>query len=102
MQKIKAHQSGSDSIYPVDASWLALAEFAQAFGWQAYIDARDNKISYTEMHTLLEAKCKLDALKQYQMAEAMLIGAGSVNTKRPHSTFKRLTKHIIKRIKIDE
>lgn len=101
LSKIQAYK-GDSSGTPVDSSWMALTEFAEAFGWEAYIAARDNKISSNEMYTLLECKRKLDALKQYQMAESFLIGAGSVNTKRPHQTFKRLTKYLLNRIKVQE
>ena len=97
LQKIRQHQS---SKIPIDNEWLALAEFAKAYGWEAYRDAVNDVITVDEMMTMLEASRKLDALNHYRMAHASFIGAGAANSKRPNSTFKRMTKDIIKQAKI--
>jgi hypothetical protein len=97
LDKIKAHQADTNGALPVDNEWMILAEFAKAFGWQAYLDARDDKIDLAEMLTLVEANRKLEAGNHYRMAEAVLIGAGSAQSKKPAATFKSLVKDIIKR-----
>lgn len=102
LKKIKAHQSTTSGSLAVDNEWMLLAEFAKAYGWQAYKDARDNKVSLAEMLTLIEAHRKLEALDHYRMAEAVLIGAGSARSKKPIATFKALVKEIIKKTKVQE
>lgn len=100
--KIQEHQADTEGAYPVDNEWLLLAEFAKAYGWQAYIAVKQDKVTMPEMLTLVEANRKLEALDHYRNAEAAFIGAGSSQTKKPSSTFKTLTKHIIKRTKVQE
>jgi len=97
LEKIRQHQS---STIALDYEWLALAEFGRAYGWEAYKDARDDKISVDEMMTLLEASRKLDALHHFQMAQASFIGSGSASSKKPNLTFKKMTKDIIRQAKI--
>lgn len=101
LQKVRQFKdSKTDDSVAVDGSWMAFTEFGLAFGWDAYVAARDSKIPYAEFQNLLACKRKLDALRQYELAEAILIGTGSVNSKKPHATFKKLTKHLIKRMKV--
>lgn len=102
LKKIRAHQASTKGAFPVDNEWLLLAEFAKAYGWEAYKDAKEDRISLSEMLTLVEANRKLEALHHYKMAEAVLIGAGSANSKKPASTFKQLVKDIIKKTKVLE
>jgi hypothetical protein len=102
LAKIQDFQASTEGAYPVDNEWLLLAEFAKAFGWQAYIDARDDRISAGEMMTLIKANRKLEALDHYKNAEASFIGAGSAKAKRPSSAFKILTKNIINQAKVKE
>lgn len=91
----------NNSKTKVDDEWMILAEFAKAYGWEAYRAARNDEISLSELLTLLECNRKLEALDLYRMAQASFIGAGSARAKRPSSAFKSLTRDILKRIRID-
>lgn len=85
----------------VDIEDLLLAEFGMKFGWEAYKDARDDKIKSNEMITLLTASRKIDALNLYNNAQAAFIGAGSAQSKKPSQTFDSMTKKIAKRTEAD-
>lgn len=100
LAKIKAHQASTQGSKPVDQEWLLLAEFAMAYGWQAYRDVRTDKIELDEMLTLIEASRKVKASDQYKNAHAVLIGAGSAQSKNPIQTFKNLTREIIKQMSV--
>lgn len=102
LAKIKAHQASTDGAYPVDNEWLLLAEFGKAYGWEAYKDARDDKIGAPEMLTLIEANRKLEAMQLYKASYASLVGAGSAQAKKPSSVFKSMTKDIIKQTKVQQ
>lgn len=101
LAKIKAHQAKTESPYPVDTEWLLQAEFAKAFGWQAYLDVKNDRIDSDEMMTLLEANRKLEALELHSSAQASFIGAVAAASKSPLKTFKALTINIIKNSKVD-
>lgn len=102
LDKIKGHQAKTDGAYPVDNEWLLLAEFAMTFGWEAYLTAKQDRITMPEMLTLIEASRKIKAVSFYQNAQASFIGAGSAQSKKPGDTFKRLTKDIVKQTKVKE
>lgn len=102
LEKIKAHQAKTKSAYPVDQEWLLLAEFARTYGWQAYIDVKNDVITTPEMMTLIEANRKLEALDFYNHAQASFIASASSQGKKPADAFKRMTKNIIKNSKVDE
>jgi hypothetical protein len=101
LARIKAHQASTQGAYPVDNEWLLLAEFGKAYGWDAYLHAREDKITGAEMLTLVEASRKLDYIKQFRMAEAVLAGAATAFTGKSQ-TFKALTQEIIKKTKVKE
>lgn len=101
LEKIQAHQSSTGSV-PVDDYWMLLAEFGKAYGWEAYKDARDDKITLEEMMTLIEASRKLEHLQQYKDTLAVFYGSGSVQSKSPGTTFDKLTRQFIKQAKADE
>jgi hypothetical protein len=110
LEKIKAHQASTSGAMPVDNEWMLLAEFAKAFGWQAYLDAKNDArddngnliVNATEMLTLIEANRKLEAIQHFKDAQSVLIGSGSSQSKNPSNTFKSLTKDIIKQTKVQE
>ena len=99
LKKIEAIES---SGIPVDSEWMLLAEFALLYGWEAYKDARDDNISGVEMITLINAGRKLKTLEKYNMAQAVYIGAGSVQAKEPSKAFGKMTKDMIKDMKVDD
>lgn len=101
LQKIQDHQAKTSGSFKVDDEWLLLAEFAKAYGWQAYIAAKNDEISSPEMMTLIEANRKLEYLDQYRYAQSTFIGAGSAQTKSPSKTFSSLTKNLISNAKAD-
>lgn len=102
LEKIKSHQASTEGAFPVDNEWLLLTEFAVTFGWQAYLDVKEDKVTMAEMLTLIEAGRKLKALDLYRASQAVLIGTGSAQAKKPGQTFKSLTKDIIKQTKVKE
>lgn len=110
LKKIKAHQASTKGAYPVDSEWLLLAEFAKAYGWQAYQDAKNDTrdedgnliVTREEFLTLIEANRKLEARQMFQDAQTSFVGAVSAQTRKPTSTFKKLVRDIIKLTKADE
>jgi hypothetical protein len=106
LAKLRAYQAETSSHYKVDNEWLLLAEWAMTFGWQAYLDVKhDNRANVTgeEMMTLIEASRKIKEAQHYRAAESSFIGAGAAQAgKKAYSTFKKMTKAIIKRSKADE
>lgn len=97
----KAKQASVNGI-KVDEEWLLLAEFAKAYGWQAYLDAKNDKIQLKEMMTLIAANRKLESMDMLRDAQTSFIGAAAARTKKPSQTFKSLVKNIIKATKADE
>jgi len=89
-----------DRTAEIDEEWLLMAEFAKAFGWEAYKDARDDKIPLSEVLSMVEASRVLYYQELYSLAQIMLIALISSNSKKPSNTFGKLTKHILNRIKV--
>lgn len=102
LEKVKAYQASTSGAAKVDQEWLLLAEFAKAFGWQAYLAVKNDEIRADEMLTLIEANRKLEAKKVFEDMQSSFVGAVSAQTKKPGSTFKSLTKNIIRQTKVDE
>lgn len=110
LAKIREHQSSTSGSYPVDSQWMILAEWLKIAGYQAYLDARNDArdsegnliIDMQEVLTLIAATRKLDAVDHYRNAEATLIGYGSARSRKPSSTFKKLTKDTINQMKVQE
>lgn len=110
LEKIEEHQASTIGSHPVDQEWLLLAEFGIRFGWQAYLDAKNDArdengnliVTGAEMRTLIEASRRLEARELYDRATASFIGSASAGTKNPAKTFKTLTKDIINQMKADE
>ena len=98
----KINQPSTRGASLVDQEWLLLAEFGLKFGWQAYLDAKEDLIGGAEMLTLIEASRRLEARELYDIATASFIGAISAQSKKPSQTFKSLTKDIINQTKADE
>jgi hypothetical protein len=106
----KISQPSTSGASPVDQEWLLLAEFGLKFGWQAYLDAKNDavdengnlKVTGAEMLTLIEASRRLEARGLYDQTTASFIGSVSAQSKKPGQTFKSLTKDIIKQTKADE
>lgn len=101
LEKVKAYKASTKGAYPVDQEWLLLAEFAKAYGWQAYLAARNDEIRADEMLTLVEANRKLEARSMFSNMQSSFVGAVSAQTKKPASTFKSLTKNIIRQTKVE-
>lgn len=101
LEKIKTSQATTSGAFKVDNEWMLLAEFAKAFGWQAYIAAKNDEISCAEMMTLIEANRKLDHFKMYRDSLAAFVGSGSAQSQSPTKTFRAMTKDLIKNAKED-
>lgn len=102
LDKIKAHQASTQGAFPVDTEWLLLAEFAKAYGWQAYLDVKDDKITGAEMLTLIEANRKLQAIQSLKMARDVYIGSSTARSTKSNSTFNSLTRDIVKQTRVHE
>lgn len=100
LAKVESYQASVNGALPVDEEWLLLAEFAMKFGWEAYKEVREDRISTSEMLTLVSASRKLDYKRMYDNAQTSFIGAGSAGSKKPGTTFKKLTKDILKNLRL--
>lgn len=86
---------------------LLLAEFAIKFGWGAYKDVRrgyyeTEDIEMIEFMKLIEASRKLESLQLYKQAQAVLVGAGSAQSKNPSSSFTKMTQKLLKDARADD
>ena len=99
LKKIEAIESSGT---PVDSEWMLLAEFALLYGWEAYKDARDDNISFLEMITLITAGRKLQTMDRFNAAKDTFIAMLSVGAKDPGKSFQKLTKDMIKEMKVDD
>lgn len=110
LEKIRKHQASTKGSLPVDNEWLLLTEFAMTFGWQAYLDAKNDaldengnlKVNGAEMMTLIEASRRLRHREMFENAQTSFIGAGSAQSKKPAQTFTNLTSKIVNKTKADE
>lgn len=102
LAKVQAHQASTKGAFPVDLEWLLFAEFAKAYGWQAYLAVRRDEIKLDEMLTLIEANRILENKKLFEDMQSSFVGAISAQTKKPVSTFQKLTKDVIKKTKVSE
>lgn len=102
LAKVRAHQASTKGAYPVDMEWMLLAEFAKAYGWMAYMAAKNDDISAAEMLTLVEANRKLEARQTFLDMQSAFVGAVSATQKKPSNVFKRLTKDIIRQTKVED
>lgn len=100
LAKLRESQTKTAGAYPVDNEWMLLAEFAKAFGWLAYLDARSNAITIAEMMTLLEANRKLEYFDMFRNSQAVFIGAGSAQSTKPSKTFQSLTKNMLNEARV--
>lgn len=110
LERIKAHQASTSGRQPVDDEWLLLTEFAISFGWQAYLDAKNDavddngnlKVTFQEMLTLIEASRRLRSKHLFQNAQTTFMGVASANSTKPSNTLKSITKDLVKDMKADE
>lgn len=102
LEKIQQHQASTKGAYSVDDEWLIMCEWLRLAGYKAYQDAKTDKLPLAEILTLIEANRRIEAAHHYKNAEAAFIGAGSAQSKKPASTFKKLVKGIINMTKADE
>lgn len=108
LDKVKAHQASTSGGFPVDSEWLLLAEFAQAYGWQAYLDAKNETrdehgnliVDIKEMLTLIEANRKLQSIKQFKSIQSNFYGSIASKSKSPNRAFREVTKEVIKETKV--
>lgn len=103
LAKVEAHRASTEGAYTVDQEWLLFAEFAREYGWQAYLDAKSDKIGAPEMLTLVEASRKLRARDMFENAQTSFIGSASgQGGKKAMSIFKSMTKAILNRTKVHD
>lgn len=100
LAKIEA-QKTSDSTFPVTEEWLLIAEWVRLTGLDGYLAYRDETITFHEMIKIIEANRALEAYDMFRDAETSFVGAASAQSKKPSSTFKSMTKSILKRIKVE-
>lgn len=102
LEKVKAHQASTQGAYHVDQEWLLLAEFAKAYGWDAYRAVKSDDITAAEMLTLVEANRRLEAKRMFEDAQSAFIGTGAAQSKNPANAFRSLTNPIVKKTKADD
>lgn len=97
-QKIESKTSES---LKVDPEWMLLAEFGLMYGWQALLDAKEDRITGAEMMLLITAGRKVQSGYQYDQTLASFIGAVAAGSKNPGSQFGKLTKQMLKKAQAD-
>lgn len=102
LEKVKAHKASTAGSMPVDIEWLISAEWLKLAGWEGYVAYKRDEITLAEMLTLIEANRRLEYRKMFENSQASFIGAVSAQSRKPSSTFKSLTKIIIKHTKADD
>lgn len=100
LAKVEQYQASTSGAAPVDDEWMLLVEFARDFGYEAYKDAKADRIPMSEMLTMIAASRKLKYKEMYDNAQTSFIGAASANSKKPGTTFKKLTKDILRLLKV--
>ena len=98
LAKIKQVTEKAFKIEPED---LALVELAARFGYEAYLDAKNDVMSSKEMAMLITGSRKLAMRDMYYSAQAAFIGAGSAQSKKPSQTFTALTSKLLKEMEAD-
>ena len=100
LDKIQDYQSQTTGSMPVDREWMILAEWLHIAGYQAYLDAKADKIPLAEVMTLIEATRKLEWANHYRNTEAAFIGAASAQAKKPTSVFKKMTNGMLRETQV--
>lgn len=103
MAKVQAQMPKSLPVYPED---IIEVEFLMNFGFEAYWALYPDKdrslgISGDEMLRLVTAARKVEASRLYRSSQASFIGAAAAQSKKPSTTFRDITKSIIKESKAD-
>lgn len=99
LKKVQRYATAGLKVYSED---MLLAELGMKFGWEAYKAARDDEIDAKEMMTMIISSRKIEALEQLRMAQAVYIGAGSAQSKKPSQTFKSMTTKLEKQTEADK
>ena len=81
---------------------MLIAELAMLYGWGAYRDVKDNKISLKEMLIMIEAGRRLEKLESYDALYASYVGSLLPQTKNPNSNFDRIANKILKQAEADK
>lgn len=101
LAKVEAHKASTEGAMPVDLEWMIVAEWLRLAGWDGYMAFKQDEITLAEVLTIIEANRKIEARKTFEDMQSSFVGAISAQTKKPTSTFKSLTKNIIKQTKVD-
>lgn len=96
----KIESKTSESI-KVDPEWMLLAELGLMYGWQALIDAKEDRISGSEMMMLISAGRKIQSGYQYDQTLSAFIGNIAATSKNPGAQFGKLTKQMLKKAQAD-
>lgn len=105
VQQLKSHNENVNGGFPIDDYWLTLAEIATLFGWQAYIDAKNDNVENVtskEMYTLLAAARRLRALEIDNMVQAGLIVNHISYSKNPKSKIASYQKKLKKNLEVND
>lgn len=110
LAKIEAHKASTKGSLPIDDEWLLLAEFAIAYGWQAYLDAKNDRldehgnliVSGAEMMTLIEASRRIRARNMYENAQTSFVSDLASQSKNPVQSFNKMSKSMSKGAQADK
>lgn len=100
LAKFKADKESSE--IKVDSEWLAIAEFGSYFGYAGIEAILNNEIDIEMVQMLIAGQRKVWASQVVDMAQAVMIGAGSAQSKKPGTTFKKAIKIFTSKMKVDE
>jgi hypothetical protein len=101
LAKIRRKQQQSAGV-PIDQEWAIISEFAVRFGWDAYKEFRNDELQLDEMMVLIQGARKLEAKHTFDTAQAVFIGTLSAKQKNPSKTFDKMTKQLIKSMKVKD
>jgi hypothetical protein len=96
VQRLKErHQVAS-----IDPEWYFIGQFGMYYGFEGVMAILDNKISMEVANKLMLVAQKIDYKRQYNDMQAVFVGSGSVSSKKPAQTFKKLTKDLLREASI--
>lgn len=85
----------------IDQEQLYLAEFGSMYGYEAIKAVLNNEIDSETMAYLVTAGRKLRYQDIYDLAQCVLIGAGSAMSKKPTAAFEKATSGLKRQMRAD-
>lgn len=101
LAKVEKNRRDREAIQ-IDENQLFIAEFGKHFGWGGVEAILNNEIDMQTAVWLMNGARKVDHRYTLNTAQAVFVGSGSVNSKKPKQAFERATKDLKKATKADQ